>query len=93
MYNSEMLHVLKLLKYKAEPAFSAHGANAGTRVTFSKWADYHADRTSVYLVQITGHFLVYQSGIVSCTSKQGRLHPLSENKYLRKTVKTAWRIS
>jgi len=94
MYNSEMLHVLKLLKYKAEKTFSLWSEeNAGKRVTFAKWADYHADGTSIYLVQITGHYLVYQAGRVTCTSKNGRLHPLSENRHLRKFVKNAWRVS
>ena len=93
MYNAEMLHVLKLLKYRAEQTYAARTGFGDPRVTFAKWADYHADGTSVYLVNITGHYLTYHAGRVVCTSKNGRLHPLSENRHLRKRVKRVWRVS
>ena len=94
MWNDEMLHVLKLLKYKAEIVFRYWEVKSGEgRATFAKWADYHADGTSVYLVQLTGHYVVYHAGRVVCTSKNGRLHPVAENRHLRKLVKRAWRVS
>jgi len=94
MWNDEMLHVLKLLKYQAEITFRYWEVKSGEkRTTFAKWADYHADKTSVYLVQLTGHYVVYHSGRVVCTSKNGRLHPVAENRHLRKMVKRVWRVS
>ena len=65
----------------------------GLAITLRRFIEYHARPRDVYLVNVTGHFLVLHAGQIVCTSSGGRPIPASSSNYNRCRVKKAWRVS
>lgn len=65
----------------------------GTSITLKRFIEFHARKRDVYLINVTGHFLVLHGGKVVCTSTGGTIQPAESSRYLRCRVKNAWRVS
>ena len=65
----------------------------GPAITLKRFIEFHARKRDVYLINVTGHFLVLHGGNVVCTSTGGTIQPAESSRYLRCRVKNAWRVS
>lgn len=65
----------------------------GTAITLRRFVEFHARPRDVYLINVTGHFLVLHKNKIVCTSTGGRIADADSSTYLRCRVKKAWRVS
>lgn len=103
MFNYEVLEYLRQSGYTVEEVYrSLAGKNwparfitptRGPAITLRRFIEYHQRGRDVYLVNVTGHYLVLFGSEVVCTSAAGQPRPALESKYLRCKVKYAWRVT
>jgi hypothetical protein len=86
-------YAIGYLKAKGYTVDRVWGRYANGRCTLGRFVDFHARPRDVYLVNVTGHYLVLHAGKVVCTSSGGQIRPASANKHLRRQVVNAWRVS